>query len=128
MRGYLYTLEVLVAIASVLVTVVLAFRFAPAKPEVENSIMKTFGYSALEYLDAGKLREWVYEQNVQAIKSNISQVLPNSLRFDVAICSPFCTEVDLPRDRSVVVVNKYFSGFNRTYGFRELKLYLWKRV
>ena len=51
MKGYIYTLEALIAISLILTSLIFLFGTAPTQPELEISIIKQQGFEALEYLD-----------------------------------------------------------------------------
>lgn len=127
-KGYIYTLEVLIAIAVIIISVVLIFRSPPAKPEFATSTMKIQGFEALEYLNSkGDMKNLVFQENETQLESMISAILPNEIRFEAEICSFSCSEVNVPVNETVVAINYYVSGHEYSYVGKKVKLWLWRK-
>ena len=128
MKGYIYTLEVLMAISIIFVSMVSVFRIAPTKPETEISIIKQSGFDALFYLDQkGILREMVVSDNEIGIENQLLSVLPENVQFETDICSTSCDMTNLPRNETIIAVDYYLGGYRETYFGKKVRLFLWRR-
>ena len=128
MKGYIYTLEVLIAISIIFISMVSLFRIAPAKPETEISIIKQSGFDALFYLDqSGILREMVLGNNETEIENNLKNILPENIQFETEICRTSCDTTNLPINKTIIAVDYYIGGYKETYSGKKVRLFLWKR-
>ena len=128
MKGYIYTLEVLIAISIILVSMVSVFRIAPTKPETEISIIKQSGFDALFYLDQkGILREMVVSDDEIGIENQLLSILPENIEFEIDVCSTNCDMIDLPRNETIMAVYYHIGGYRETYLGKRVRLFLWRR-
>ena len=126
MKGYLYTVEVLIAISLVMITFVLVFQSVPTKPNLETSLVKQQGYDALKYLDnRGLLRFYVHEDSEADIESQLSQVLVSSIKFEAQVCDYWCNSTNIPASDTVVAVDYYVSGYMDYYSGKKVRLWMW---
>ena len=127
MRGYIYTLEVLIAISIILVSMVSVFRTAPLRPEMEISIIKQGGFNALLYLDQiGALREMAIGKNESTIEQNLKSILPENVEFKAELCRTDCSTGNLPANKTVIIVDYYLGSYKETYSGSKVRLFLWK--
>lgn len=127
-HGYIYTLEVMLAIALIFVTLVLVFSSSPERPETSLAIMKQNGYDALFYLDqSDDLRDAVSRGSVSNIDSNLTALLPASIVFDTNICTTSCNSTELPANKTIVAVDYYISGYRGQYIGKKVRLWMWAR-
>jgi hypothetical protein len=127
-KGYIYTLEVLLVVSIMTVSVALLFRDPPAKPEFEISTIKLQGFHALEYLNSNdNLRNIVFQGNETRLEGIIKTLLPAEVRFEAEICGLDCSDSNLPANESVVAMSYYVSGYKDAYLGRKVKLWLWTR-
>jgi hypothetical protein len=127
-KGYIYTLEVLIAVSIILVSLVFIFRSSPAKPELETSLIKTQGADALSFLDSkGTLRKLVYDDNETEIETQLKTYLPKNIGFEVQVCTSPCSAVNVPVNETVVAVNYYISGYKENYLGKKVRLWLWRK-
>ncbi|MBI5061176.1 MAG: hypothetical protein HZB67_02580 [Candidatus Aenigmarchaeota archaeon] len=128
-KGYLYTIEVLIAASLIFVAMAFLFKTPPMKPETELSMIKRQGFEALEYMDNSEigLRPLVYNKNESAIESQLSGLLRSE--YVVEICSEGSTCVDshAPINQTVIVVDYYISGYRDSYSAKKLRLFLWRK-
>jgi|GEM_PF-3286629 len=128
MRAYLYTLEVLIALSAVFITIALAMKFAPTKPNVEASLLQLKLSEAVEYLEsAGKLRELVYAGDEVGLEEELESLLENLYEVEVVICTTSCNLPELP-STNVAEVTRYFATNDSTYSFAKLIVYAWVRT
>lgn len=126
-HGYLYSLEVLVAISIILVAMVFIFRDAPQKPEMELDLIKIQGFQLLEYLDnSNELRNIVVNGNEADIESRLV-LLPKSIGSEAEICREYCNQTNVPGNGSVVSVDYYVSGYKDRYVGKKVKVWLWRK-
>lgn len=127
-RGYIYTLEVLLAIATIFVTLVLVFSNAPEQPEAHLAVIKQSGYDALFYMDqSGELRDAVSRGSVTAINSNLTATMPATILFSTAICTTSCQPSSLPANRTIVIVDYYTGDYRDQYIGKKVRLWMWEK-
>jgi hypothetical protein len=128
-KGYIYTLEVLVAVSIILITIVLVFSTTPEEAETELAIMKQSAYDALYYLDkSDDLRRIVSTEGVKQLEKNLTDILPKNIKFDVIICQATCTAgSQVPSNRPVVVMDYYISGYQEMFINKKVRLWAWAR-
>src|SRR3989344_9117348 len=123
MKGYVYTIEVMLAVAVIMFMLVLTFSSAPEQPETNIALMKQAGYDALHYLDTnGVLRQLAAQNDSYAqLKGNVSALVSHSIVFDAAICSAGCS-VALPENRTIVTADYYIAGYRDAYLGKKVRL------
>lgn len=128
MTGYIYSLEVLIAISIIFIALVFLFRYAPAKPATELSIIKQEGFHVLEYMNnQGALREYVFIDNETEFEKYLAPLLPANLYFETEICSLLCDTENVPNNETVIAVDYYVSGYKDHYLGKKIRLWLWKK-
>ncbi len=128
MKGYIYTLEVLIAISIIVVSMVSVFKLAPTKPETEISIIKQNGYDALFYLDQkGVLCDLVAKDNETGIESYLADILSDNIEFEVDICLSECL-INLPGTGAIIPVDYYISSCKGDYVGKKVRLFLWRKA
>ena|SRR3989338_9490867 len=127
-KGYVYTLEVMLAVALITVTLVLVFSSTPEQAETNLAIMKQNGYDALFYLDQnGWLRDSVSRGAVSEIDNNLTDILPKNQKFDTNICTTSCNSTEIPANTTLVVVDYYISGYRGTFVGKKVRLWMWRK-
>lgn len=127
-KGYIYTLEVLIAVAVILVSLVFIFRSSPTKPDLDISIIKTQGMDALSFLDAkGTLRKLVFDDNETEIENQLKSYLPKNIGFEAELCTLSCSAVNVPVNETVVALNYFVSGYKESFIGKKIKLWLWRK-
>jgi hypothetical protein len=132
-KGYVYTLEVLIAASMITMALVFMFKTPPAKPETELSMIKKQGFESLQYLDnSGELRPLVFQNNETQIQSLLKNL--TTAEFEVHICKngDICSVSsdlvsNVPGNQTVVVVDYYISGYKHSYSPKKVKLFLWRK-
>jgi hypothetical protein len=128
MKGYIYTLEVLIAISIIVISMVSVFKTAPTRPETEISIIKQNSFDALYYLDQeGSLKKMVLEDNETGIEDALKDLLSENIRFELDICSTECELLNLPQKETIVVVDYYVSSYKETYIGKRVRLFVWRK-
>lgn len=126
-KGYVYTLEVLIAVSIMFISLVLIFRTAPTKPELELSLIKEQGFDALLYLDQkGDLRRMVSENNETGIEYGLKTILPLNVNFETDVCMSNCDDTNVPSNRTIIVVDYYISSYMENYLGKRVRLWLWR--
>ena len=127
MKGYLYTLEVLIAVSIVFAAVFFVYRSPPQKPDAELVVIKQSGFDALKYLDGkGDLGMYASQNNETAIETAVSSIIPRSIGIEAKICYDTCSQAGIPMNQTVIAVDYYVSGYRSTYDAKKVRLYLWK--
>ncbi len=125
-KGYLYTLEVLIAASLIFVALAMAYKSAPLKPEMQLSSIKIAGTDALDYLDRkGDLRQWVFYGNESVIESELRVIIPRSIDFEASVGLE-CDTRNVPENRTIVSVVHYFSGLKDRYSAKKICLFMWE--
>ncbi len=127
-KGYIYTLEVLLAVSTILVTIVLVFSTTPEEAETDLPVIKQNAYDALFYLDkSDDLRRIVSTEGVKKLEKNLTDLLSKNIKFDVTICTSTCTATGLPPNKPVIVVDYYISGYREMFLNKKVRLWLWSK-
>ncbi|MEK6901839.1 MAG: hypothetical protein AABX37_05825 [Nanoarchaeota archaeon] len=127
-KGYIYTLEVLLAMAMILVALTFLYRTPPQLPELEASTMKVQGIQVLEYLDRkGDLRQFAIVANETDIESRINNTIVSAIDFELDICTLACNETGVPRNKSVIAVDYYIAGYRAAHNVTKIKMWMWRR-
>lgn len=127
-KGYVYTLEVMLAVATIMATLVLMFGTAPEEPEAQLAVIKQTGYDALFYMDqTDELRDAVSRGALGEIDSNLTKMLPSSIKFDTNICTTSCNSTELPENRTIVTADYYISGYKDQFINKKLRLWMWEK-
>lgn len=125
-RGYIYTLEVMLAIAAIMATLVLVFSTTPEEPETDIAVIKQTGYDILYYMDqTNDLRDAVWKGSVSAIDANLTAMLPVNVLFDAAICTTSCVSGSIPANRTIVTVDYYVSGYREFFLNKKVRVWMW---
>ncbi len=127
-RGFVYTLEVLIAVSIILVSLVFLFRSPPPKPALDTSVIKTQGMNALMFIDAkGTLRKNVFYDNETQIETELKLYLSKNIGFETELCALRCSAANLPSNETVIAIDYYISGYNENYLGKKVKLWLWRK-
>lgn len=127
-KGYVYTLEVMLAISIIFVTLIFVFSSIPEKAETNLAIMKQNGYDALFYIDqTDDLRNAVSRGTVSEIDANLTAILPKNIKFDTNICTTSCNSTEIPANSTIVAVDYYISGYRGTYIGKKVRLWMWRK-
>ncbi len=125
MKGYVYTLEVLLAVSVVFLTMVFVFKIPDFSPDTTVIPLKLRGEDVLKNMDSrGILRLVVAEGNEEALRNNITALLSQNIGFDVRICSPACEAPVFPGGKNIVNVRYYISAASG-YDISSVQLWLW---
>ena len=131
LRGYIYTLEVMFAIALVTGTMIFIFNIIPQTKQSNIVVLKTSAYNALEYLDAtDEMRYLVAERkNTKELSKNLSAILPVNVDFKVEVCSlaEECDTKKVPTNRTVVGIDYYISGYRDKFVNKKVRLLVWEK-
>src|SRR3989338_7753756 len=127
-KGYIYTLEVLIAVSAILVTIVLVFNSNPEEADTSLPIIKQNAYDALFYLDkSDDLRKIVATEGITQLERNLTALLPRNIRFDAIICTTTCNSLSLPSNRTIIIVDYYIGGYREKFVNKKVRLWLWSR-
>ncbi|MBI3190093.1 hypothetical protein HYZ41_00140 [archaeon] len=124
-KGYIYMLEVLIAVSIILVFITNIYLSAQSPKSSTLELIKRQGFEALEYLDkTGELRYFAYSGNEVLLESRLEALLPSSMSVNTDICTTTCTST-VPSSVAVVAVEYYISGYRDTFFAKKVKLWMW---
>lgn len=127
-KGYIYTLEVMLATATILATLILIFATVPEEAETNLAVMKQTGYDALFYMDQNnELRNAVSKGSLSSINNNLSKIFPTSVDFDTSVCTVSCNSTEIPANRTIIVVDYYIGGYREIYINKKVRLWIWEK-
>ncbi|MBI2579541.1 MAG: hypothetical protein HYW27_01430 [Candidatus Aenigmarchaeota archaeon] len=127
-KGFVYTLEVLVAVGIVVVVAVAVFRSFPEKTQTDIATLKVQGFHALKYLDDTEvIRKYISGNNESVIENELKAILPSTINFEAEICGTSCSSLNVPENKDVVSIDYYVAGYRSEYLERRIKLWLWKK-
>ena len=128
MRGYLYTLEVLIAFSIMSIILISIYKIPETQPELDISLIKQQGYNALKYLDeSGDLKKIMASNDEITLENELSKLISKSIEFETEICRNRCDERNVPKNRTIIVVDYYSSGY-RFYDNKKVRLWLWRKI
>jgi len=125
-KGYVYSLEMLIAVSIILVALVLIFREGPKEQQIEVSLLKRYAWESLEYLNYnGSLREYAANDDEGSIENSLSNILPQNVFFELDICKLQCDDTNVPKNETVVTVDYYVSGYRNIFVEKKVKMWVW---
>lgn len=126
MKGFAYSLEALIAIGVILITAITLFGGLGISEPGRG--LKDLGDRSLKGLDsAGLLREYALSQDSTSVISQLSDIIPVILNYNVSFCRATCTDIATPKDRNVFTSFYYYSGAPGNYTPTEVVLYIWEK-
>jgi hypothetical protein len=126
-KGYIYTLEVMIAVVIIFMAFVFVYKFPPTKPAENVGLIKQQGFNALKYLDdRGLLRQIAYSSDNVQLRAQLDSLL-KSVNYGFDICTTSCQLLDPPRNMTVVSIEYYISGYMESYKPRKIMLWMWER-
>jgi hypothetical protein len=124
-KGYVYTIEALIAIALILIATVIIFGISQTPSSSSLSLAKKQGFDAMEFLDQNdELRLLVAVGNKNDLKNRLKDLLPPGITLDVDICRYDCT-ANTPANKNVVSLDYYISGYHDTFFMKKVKIWMW---
>lgn len=125
-KGFVYMLEVLLAMSIIFITLAFVFRFSQPVSESQLPIMRRAGMEAMEFMDQyHELRKWVSESNEAKIESTLNDVLPNNIKFETEICTDQCNAAGANTKKSVVAIDYYVMTYRDEYLGKKIRVWLW---
>ena len=127
-KGYTYTLEVLIAVSVIIVSITFLFKTPLQKPELELSTIKRQGFEALKYLDeSDQLRNSTLNKNETELENALRGLLVSE--YDVDICDPnaTCLGTSIPKNQTIIIIDYYISGYKQDYNVKKIRLFLWRK-
>lgn len=127
-KGFVYTLEVLIAVGIIVIAAVVMFKNVPSKAETDIATLKTQGFHALRYMDdTGLLRKYANDDNESLVENDLKALMPSTVNFEAQICGSSCSDANVPDDKDVVSIDYYISGYRTEYMEKRVKLWIWKK-
>lgn len=128
LKGYIYTLEAMIVITLVLVTLAFMFNVPSQKPELEISNIKHQGFEALEYLDkTGDLRRIVWENDEDELESRAKALISKNLKIESNICKTNCSAASVAGNETVIAVDYYVADYRNLYIGKKVILWIWRK-
>ncbi len=127
MKGYIYTLEMFIAISLIFGSVIFVFSSPADKPEAELNVIQQSCWEALKYMDEkGDLRKFANQSNESAIESSLEQIISKSIGFEAKICRPSCSTSGVPANQTIIAIDYYLAGYRNIYNASKVRIYAWK--
>ncbi len=124
-KGYLFTLEVIIAVSLIMVSMVIIFSSTQAPASAKTALIKKQGFEALEYLDqAGELRFLAFSGNEITLEEKLKALLPSSISLETDVCTDVCAG-NVPSGTSIITVDYYVSGYRDAFFTKKIKLWMW---
>lgn len=121
-KGFLYTLEAMIASLLILSSLLLIYNIQEPKSE---KIPIELGYNCLKEMDyKGFLRNYVLNNDVQQINNYLDDCLPKTIDSSIS----FGEQVTLPTNVSVVIVDYLIAGEKDTFNPVLINLYMWSKI
>jgi hypothetical protein len=128
MKGYIYTLEVLLAISIILGSIFLIMGGIRNSEDYRPTSVAQQMFDALKYMDTkGTLRASVDNNNTLYIKNNLTALLPETIKFAVAVCTTDCSSTATPNDRTVFVLDYFIAGYKDVYLGKRVHVWVWEK-
>ena len=127
-KGYIYIVEVLLAIGIMLAAVFFVFGTSADIPDYSHVIMGQTGFDALHYLDnKGILRQLVHERKETELENALSPLIPDNIGYETEICTVSCSNANLTGTQTVISIDYYISSYRESYVGKKVRLWLWSR-
>lgn len=124
-KGYVYTLEVMIAVGIVLVAIALLFNTAQVPQSSNLGLIKRQGYEALEFLEQNEtLRALVRNDDASGIENRVKGLVPTTVDIEIDVCTTQCSG-DVPENQNVVIVDYYVSGYVDEFLNRKVRMWMW---
>ena len=125
-KGYLYTIEVLIAVAVIFFSVYFLYSSPSPEPEIELAVIKQQGFYALEYMHGHDyLEKYVLAEDEYSIEQLLRGILSPNINFETEICRQSCEDTNVPGNRTVISLDYYVAGYRDSYLGKKLKMWLW---
>ena len=125
-KGYIYTIEVLIAVSIIFFALYFLYRSPIPETEIELAMIKQQGFYALDYMsDHDYLDRYIANDDEYSIEQFLKSVISPSINFETEICSQICEDTNVPANTTVVSVDYYVSGYKSSYLGKKLKMWLW---
>jgi hypothetical protein len=124
-KGYVYTLEVMLAIAIILIAVVMLFGTVQVPESSNVGLIKRQGYEVLEFLDQkDELRQLVKNGDEINLKKKVRDLLTPGITIELDICTTSCSG-QVPQNKNIVSVDYYVSGFRDSFFNKKVRMWMW---
>lgn len=121
MKGYVYSLEAVIA-ASLLLGAILFIY--PYQPPSFSSDISEIGYSCLTDMNnRGMLSKLAVQNNEQELKAGLRTCIPESIGFESRICSTDECSADVPSGE-IYSISYFDSGYDKIEP-RMIRLWMW---
>lgn len=127
-KGYIYIIEVLLAIGIMLSAIIFVFGTSTDVPDFSNVIIGQTGLDALAYLEErGSLRQLVHERKENELENALSPLISDNIGYELEICTMTCDPINLTGTQTIVSVDYFISGYRDNYVGRKVRLWMWGR-
>jgi len=128
-KGYIYIIEVLIAISIMLSAILFIFGTTADAPDSVDVVIGQTGIDALKYLDnKGDLRAYAYNGNEAGLEDALSPLISDNIAFETEICTASCDTTNVTGTRTVITFDYFISGYKDSYVGKRVRLWLWERI
>ena len=106
-KGYLYTIEVMIMVAVIIMSISYLFRYPLAYSDTGSDIIRRQGMDALEYLGMQDMRHLV--SDINELNTRIDELLPDAVE---SVACLDCSDIDAPAGQTIILLN-YFGLMNK---------------
>jgi hypothetical protein len=127
MKGFMYTLEAMIAALIILSALVTVYSFSRQQENFGSAAIKEKGYSCIKDMDSrGILRHYALSNDSAGIRGYFQGCLPRTLNFSVSFCASCAA--GLPGNMTIESVNYLIAGEGATFQPTSISLFLWSLV
>jgi hypothetical protein len=128
MKGYIYTLEVMLAISIIVGSLFLIMGNVNTQQNYIPTSMSRQVMDALKYMDMkGELRQYVSTDDDVSVETNMTSLLPDTIKFEVDICAINCVSTAVPSDQTVISLDYFISGYKDSYFGKRVHVWIWEK-
>ncbi len=125
MKGYLHTLESMIAGILILSTILIIYNGSVETSSFESVSMADSAYECLKYLDSkGILRHYALNNNTQ-INAYISSCMPKTLNFSIGFCDGCATANTNKTTASIIYI---IAGEGSTFNPIVVNMLVWSLI
>lgn len=130
MKGLLFVVEVTLAILMMFFIAVLIFSYLSPVRKLDVLNYKLKAYEVLNALEeTGKLRRYAINDDVNSIKNDINQFIPDFISYDVVLYNETTNitsiSSQIEKQKDVISISYLLAGDFDNYKLRDVRVFMW---